>query len=61
MKVKPTRKQTARELLEQALEYLNAAESMTQTFADDEDKIAGYQIGVSGAKWNLEQLMEVLG
>lgn len=59
--MKTKRKETAREFIMRALEYLDAAEAMSQVCADNEDKIIGYQLGVSSAKWNLEQLIEVLG
>ncbi len=59
--MKTKRKENAREYLMRALEYLDAAETMTKTFEDDSDKIFGYQLGVSSAKWYLEQLQEVLG
>jgi len=59
--MKTKRKENAREYLMRALEYLDAAETMTKTFADDADKIFGLQLGVSGAKWYIEQLQEVLG
>ena len=59
--MKTKTKDNARELIMRALEYLDAAEVMTKTFEDDTDKIFGYQLGVSGAKWYIEQLQEVLG
>ena len=59
--MKAKRKDSAAELIMRALEYLDAAETMTKTFADDADKIFGLQLGVSGAKWYIEQLQEVLG
>lgn len=62
MKIKlPARKPNVNSLVAQALDDLNAAESVTRTFAEDSDKLAGYQICVSNAIWHLEQLMEVLG